>query len=174
MLLASVLHSSTPSDIRSSLREQLHQHNFYTCPYPLGISDYLEDMSSNLTRSALDSLPLLLLHATPSINLLAALKQPFDTKVLSRTPSSSRKALRIIHDYLTVRAPSVSAYADGNSPSLISNMIPITNGVKKLSWLAKQDRTSHSQSLSNSCGNEILDRSRYADQVDLLLSNFFL
>lgn len=88
-----------PSDIRLSLEEQLQLF-----PGLFGISDYLRDMSSNLTRGALDALPLLLLHATPSINLLGALKRPFDTEVLTRTPSSSRKAMCMIHDYLSVGA----------------------------------------------------------------------
>ena len=166
MVLASVAALNIPSNIRSSLSEQLDPCTLNFLPHTLGTSAYLQDTSSNLTRGALDVLPLLLFHAAPSIDLrlLTALKQPFDTEVLSRTPSSSHKALCIIHDYLMVGGP---LYVDGNSLSLISNTTPITNGASKLFWLTKPDKMSHSLSLKNSCGSEIF-RSRYADQVDLL------
>ena len=170
MVLASVAALNIPSNIRSSLSEQLDPRTLNFLPHTLGTSAYLQDTSSNLTRGALDVLPLLLFHAAPSINLLTALKRPFDTEVLSRTPSSSHKALCIIHDYLMVGGP---LYVDGNSLSLISNTTPITNGASKLFckfWLTKPDKMSHSLSLENSCGSEI-SRSRYADQVDLLRTN---
>ena len=110
--------------------EQLSRFDSKGPQYQLGTFEYLNDTSSNLTCGALDALPLLLPHATPSISLLAALKRPFDTEVLLRTPSSSRKALCIIQDYLVVGASTVNA--DVNSPLLISNTILSTNRAPKL------------------------------------------
>jgi len=83
-----------------------------------------------------------------------------------RTPSSSHKALCIIHDYLVVCAPTV--YTDGNSPS-ISNTIPSINRANTLIWQASLDQTNHFLSLGDSCikkGCDLqVDSSRYADQV---------
>ena len=89
-----------PSHIRSSLREQLR--SLKQLSQTLGIHDYLEDTCSNLTRGALDALSIFLPHAPPSDDLLVALKCRFHHKVMSRTPSSSRKALGSIHGYLMV------------------------------------------------------------------------
>ena len=94
-----------PSDIRSSLKEQFRSLQYLLPTF--GIPNFLEDISSNLTRGALDILPILLHQATPSDNLLVALKRPFDNEVVSRTPSSFCSAMGIIHDYLMVSAPTV-------------------------------------------------------------------
>jgi len=84
-----------------------------------------------------------------------------------RTPSSSHKALCIIHDYLVVCAPTV--YTDGNSLSLISNTIPSINRVNTFIWQARLDQTNHFLSLGDSCiekGCDLqVDSPRYADQV---------
>ena len=112
MVLTSVLDSSVSSDIRSSLLDHFMQETAVDLLHTLGVIDYLNDTSNNLTRGALDALPLLLLHATPSINLLAALKQPFNNEILSRTPPSLGKALHSIHDYLMVCAPTSTVHVD--------------------------------------------------------------
>jgi len=86
------------SDIRSSLKEQFHSFG----DLPKSIFNYLEDMSSNLTRGALGVLPILLSQTSPSIDLFIVLKQPFDNEIISRTPSSFHNAMHSIHNYLMV------------------------------------------------------------------------
>ena len=92
------------SDIHSSLRRDLRP--LTNLPEIFGIYNHLNETSSNLILGALDALPTLLPQTpSPSSELLATLKQPFDSTVTSRMPSSSRNALGIIHDYLIVSAP---------------------------------------------------------------------
>ena len=90
------------SDINSSLRGQLRSLTYL--PETFGIYDDLNETSSNIILGALDALRTLLPQAPPSSELLATLKQPFDSTVISRMPSSSRNALGVIHDYLMVSA----------------------------------------------------------------------
>jgi len=128
MVLTSVLDSSVPSDIRSSLLDHFMQETAVDLLHTLGVIDYLNDTSNNLTRGALDALPLLLLHATPSINLLAALKQPFNNEILSRTPPSLGKALHSIHDYLMVCAPTSTVHVDATHPCQSASRFRIQKG----------------------------------------------
>jgi len=116
------------SDIRSSLRGQLRSLTYL--PETFGIYDHLDETSSSTTLSALKALPMFLLQAPPSSELLATLKQPFDGEITSKMPSSSRNALGVIHDYLMVSAhPSHNAKNDPLTLSSIRNMIPSTNKV---------------------------------------------
>ncbi len=114
---------SVCSDVRSFLREQFQ--SLIQLQQTLGISSYLEDTSTNLTQGALDALHILLPHARPSFDLLAALKRPFDSEVMLRTPSSSRNAMGSIHGYLMVGTPYICS--NHNSLPSISNMISTTN-----------------------------------------------
>lgn len=96
-------------EVRFSLQEDFHLPSLSSLlPKPLpvifGIPDFLDDddLSSNITRGAIEVLPVLLLQASPSIDLLTALKQPFDDEATSRNPSSWHKAKVGIHHYLMV------------------------------------------------------------------------
>ena len=88
------------SDIRFSLKRQLRSLTFLT--RYLGIVSYLENTANNVSWGALEVLPTVLIHALPTSDLLEALKQPFHPDVMSRTPSSSAMARKIINDYLMV------------------------------------------------------------------------
>src|SRR6266581_3831369 len=88
------------SDICSTLDNQLRSPEYL--PAKFGIPDYCGDTSNNITRGALEVLFSLLPQSPPSIDLIASLKQPFDTEVISMNASSASKARKFIHDYLTV------------------------------------------------------------------------
>ena len=114
-----------PSDVRSYLKRRFRSLKCLVRTF--GISDYLEDLSSNLTRGALDALPILLSQAPPSVDLLTALGRPFDSEVESRTPSTSLDVMDSIRDYLMVSVPSVPT--SDRLLSFTSDTIPSKNKV---------------------------------------------
>ena len=90
---------SSHSDILSSLKELC---SLKRLPAQFGIPRYLRDASNNISRGALEALFSLLPQSPPSVDLLAALKKPFDNEVILMNPSLSRKARNFIHEYLMV------------------------------------------------------------------------
>jgi len=89
----------THSDILSSLKEI---RSLESLPARFGIPKYLRDTSNNIARGALEALFSLLPRSPPSVDLLGALKKPFNNEVILMNPSLSRKARNFIHEYLMV------------------------------------------------------------------------
>ncbi len=105
------------SDVRIILKEEFElasQASSLSKPLPVifGIPRFLDDISSNLTRGAIEVLPTLLRHASPSTDLLTVLKQPFDNEVISRNSSSWCTAKADIHNYLMVSQNKSVVYRD--------------------------------------------------------------
>ena len=88
------------SDICSSLEEELRSLKYL--PAKFGIPSYLRDTSKSMTRGALKALLSLLPQSPPSVDLLSSLKLPFGDEVVSKHPSSSRRARKAVHEYLMV------------------------------------------------------------------------
>lgn len=88
------------SFIISRLKQQLFHLEFL--PQTLGITQYLSDVSNNVTLGALEVLHPLLVNTPPSPDLFVALKRPFEEEVIARTPLSSRRTRGVIKDYLMV------------------------------------------------------------------------